>query len=592
SLHPPADRLYRVNYQLQFDTEINIARTPPTLGPAIQNYFPEVESMTRLYPRNVSVMVAEDDKQLELQNVFFADSTAPQVFEFDFIHGDANTALDNPFSVILTDETAEALFGTTDVVGRQIQLGGADNFQVTGVVKNWNDRAHLEFNMLVFFQNMVDLEPEHARETMRQVLVTNPIASHSYTYVLLKENQSAENVNQKFPAFVEEWAHERFKDKQSFSLFPVRDIHLHSTVGQEVVPSTNANLLTLFIGIGIITLVIACINFINLSTASSLNRSREVGIRKVLGAKQRALVGQFLGESMLLSFFAFILSLFLAWLGMPLINSITGLDLVFAPWQNLPLFLIFIAVFAFAGLLAGSYPAFFVSRFDPVASLKGSTAKVKNRGGVSIRKALITLQFLVAIVFISSAGVIFLQLNFFRNQPLGFDKELTLMVPIDSDNNINAVFRPGDAQMRQRMNTLDEELLSHANIKAVTQCSQQPGMGAIGRNVWTDKVPREENFFGNVLAVDYDYVETIGLEVIAGREFDTSFGTDHISSFVINETAVRSLQWASPDSAIGQKLTVEGKEGQVVGVIKDYHFASLYTNIDPLILEIRPGAFS
>ena len=543
SFHPTKDRLYRLNYRINLSNEMNMARTPPAVAPAIDNYFPEVEATARLYPRDVSVKIADEDKQLEVANVFFADSTATDIFQFEFLHGNPNTALDNPFSVVLTDNMAIKLYGKTDVVGRQLQLASEDNFQITGVVKDWKDRAHLEFNMLVPFQNMVDMEPPHARERMQLVLENNWIATHSYTYVLLNENQSVEKVNDKFDAFLAENGDERFKEKQKFWLFPVKDIHLYSAQDGENVPSTNLNLLTLFIGIGLITLVIACINFINLTTAGSLNRSREVGIRKVLGAKKGSLIGQFLGESMILSFIAFVISLFLANLGMPFINSITDLDLVFAPWENFPLFITFIGVFALAGILAGSYPAFFVSKFDPVIALKGSSAKLKKAGGVSIRKVLITLQFLVAIVFISTAGVIYLQLDFFRSQPLGFDQELTLMVPLDSDNNINAVFRPGDAQLRQRMNTLDEELLTHPNIKAVTQCSQQPGMGAIGRNVWTEKVPREDNFFGRVLSVDYDYPETIGLEVIAGREFDASFGTDHLSSFVINESAVSSLLW-------------------------------------------------
>ncbi|MEM8909406.1 MAG: FtsX-like permease family protein, partial [Bacteroidota bacterium] len=335
-----------------------------------------------------------------------------------------------------------------------------------------------------------------------------------------------------------------------------------------------------------------CINFINLSTASSLNRAKEVGVRKVLGARRRFLISQFLGESLLLSFFAFLLALAFVQLCLPLLNGLTGLNIVFHPLQQLPLTFGFALIFILVGLLAGSYPAFYVSRFLPVAVLKGGPGSNKQPGGVALRKALITLQFLVAIAFISGASIIYLQLNYLRNQPLGFDRELMLSVPINSGGNINAVFRPGDPAARQRMNTFDEVLQSHPNIKAVTQCSDLPGGGAVSRNVWTDLVPQTENFFTPIFSVDYDYVETLGLDLVAGREFDLAFGTDHISSFVINERAVKRLQWENPEAALGQKLTVEGKEGQVIGVLKDFHFRSLRTEIEPMIMEVRPGAFS
>lgn len=590
--HTHLDRLYRVNYHINFANALTLARIPPPVSEHIRKDFPEVEATTRLFPRDVSVTVVENQKKLEVQNVMFVDSTIQEVFNFDFLHGSPTTAMLHPFSVVLTDEMAETLFGTTNVVGKKLKLAGVNNFNITGVIKDWPDQAHMELKMLVSFQNMVDLEPPHARETMTKVLKTNWMASHSYTYALLKENQSAEAINEKFPAFIQKYGHENMRDKQNFALFPVKDIHLHSTAGLEPRPPVTLNMLYLFMGIGFIILLIACINFVNLTTASSLNRAKEVGVRKVLGANRSLLISQFLGESFVLSFFAFLLSLGLAALAMPLMNDLTGLDLLFRPWQQLGLLMAFLGIFILAGFLGGSYPAFYVSRLKAVDSLKGSLSKSSKPSRITLPKVLITAQFLATIAFISGAVIIYLQLQYLHNQPLGFEKELTLQVPIDSGNNLNSAFRPGDPQVRQRMNTLDETLLNNPNIKAVTQCSRLPGFGAVGRPLWTEHVPQSESYTASVLSVDYDYVETFGLEVIAGREFDVSHGTDHLTSFVINEQAVTSLGYETPEKAIGQKLTMSGKEGLVVGVLKDYHINSLQGAIQDLVLHVAPGDFS
>ena len=592
NFHKNGDRLYRIQYEVSLANGVNSARVFSPLGPVLPEYFPEIEAAARLYQRDLSVSVPGTENQFELSNVFFADSTTTRVFSFDFVQGDAITALDQPYSVVLTEQLAERLFGSTDVVGRGLKLADSDNFTVSGVIRSWPDNAHLDLEMLVPYANMADVEPEHARDLLRQILEHNWIATHSYTYVLLKPGSLAEEVNAKFPDFLQQFGDERFRDKQKLSLFPVRDIHLYSESSAESQPTANLSMLYLFVAIGMITLLIACINFINLAMAGSLNRAREVGIRKVMGAQRSGLISQFLGESTLLSSIAFFLSLLLARLAMPYLNELTGLELTFAPWHQPFMLLAFAGIFLVTGLLAGAYPAFFVSRFQAITAMKGDQVFEHRSGGFPLRKVLITLQFLVAVAFISGAVIVYMQLDYLRSQPLGFDEDLTLSIPIDSRNNINSVFRPGEADLRKKMNTLDELLLTNPNIKAVTQCSQEPGLGAVARNVWTEKVKQEDNFFPRVLAVDYDYVQTFGMEVIAGRDFDLSYGTDHLSSFVINEKAVEAFQWASPQEAIGQEMTLEGKAGQVVGVLRDFHFASLYTEIDPLILEVRPGAFS
>lgn len=588
--HPDKERIYQVKYQITLAEEINQARIPPTIGPQLMNYFPEIESAARFYGRSISVEIPESEAQFELDQVYFADSNATEIFTLDFLRGNEKDPLYAPKAVVLTDETALRLFGTIDAVGKTLRLAGADGFHVVSVVRAWPDNAHLEFSMLLPYEAMLDVEPEHARTITKSVLENNWIATHSYTYVRLRPNTLPEKINARFKDFILEYGDERFRDKQTFSLLSITGIHLDPVDG-EPKPSANTNYLYLFFTVGLLTLLIACINFINLSTANSMARAKEVGVRKVLGAQRSLLISQFLGESVLLSFIAFIFSLSLTYLALPTLNFLTGLEISFLD-QRPVLFGIYFAVFLLAGLLAGSYPAFFVTRFQAVNILRDSLNLGQKPGGAWLRRSLIIVQFLAAIGFIGGTIVCYLQLEYLRNQPLGFDKDLIVNLPLNSGNNINAVFRPGDATQRQRMNSFDESLLSNPKVLAVTQSYQAPGLGAVARNVWNEKVPQSENFFPSILAVDYDYVETFGLEVITGRDFDVSFGTDHISSFLINEQAVKAMGWENPEAALGGKMVLEGKEGQVVGVLRDFNFNSLRNEITPLVMEVRPGAFA
>ncbi len=584
------DRIYRIDYALKNRVD-HIAAIPAPIGPELKGYFPEIEEVVRFYRRNISAIDQEADKQFELENALFVDSTFANIFDLEFLEGTASTALNTPFSVVLTESNAIKIFGKTDVIGKKLQLSEGENFQITGVVSDWTKQAHFEFDLLTNYENMPDVEPEHARENIQFVMEKNWIASHTYTYVMLKPNQSAQSVNDRFEAFILEKGDEKYREKQNFKLVAVKDIHLESTAGIELKETTSLSMLYLFIGIGFITLLIACINFINLATAGSLNRAKEVGVRKVLGARRRYLVGQFLGESTLLSFVAFLCSMQITFFALPYLNDLTGLELQFSTLLDGKMILLFLGIFLLAGLMAGSYPAFFVTKFKPVDVLKSGVGGTKKPGAVNIRKALITVQFVVAIAFISSAAIIFMQLQYMMNQPMGFDKDLQLVIPIDNQVNMNALFRPGDAKVRQKMNTLDDQLMAYPDILAVTQSANMPGFSAVNRNVWTEKVPAEERYFCNVLAVDYDYVEAFGLELATGRDFDLSYGVDHLESFVINESAVSALGFDDTGSAIGGMVNIEGKKGKVIGVLKDYNFSSLHTNIEPLVMEIRPGSF-
>lgn len=590
SFHEEGDRIYRIEYGMQRGEGKKTGRIPPAIGPALPAYFPKMEAVSRFYPRELSVELPESQAQFELEDVFFVDSSALNVFQFDFLQGNPARALHQPNAVVISDQTALQLFGRTDVLGKSLRLAGENGFSITGVVKAWPDNSHLAFDMLLPYKTMIEVEPAHARERAQSFIDNNWSATHSYTYIKLTPNQSPEQVETRFASFIQEKGEERVKDIQSFSLLRIKDIHLYADRSGPK-PLGNLNYLYLFLLIGILSLLIACINFINLSTASSITRAKEVGVRKVLGAPRSVLISQFIGESMLLSGMAFIFSLLITMAALPYLNQLTGINVPMTAIADPIILAIFVGIFLLTGFLAGLYPAFFVSRFKPISVFKGVVGPQQKPWNKWLRDGLITLQFLAAIGFIAGTLVVYLQLQYLRNQPLGFNESLILSLPLNSGNNLNSVLRPGDAQLRQRMNTFDEKVLSHASVKAVTQCSQLPGLGTVARHISTDSVTRSENMTASVLAVDYDFTETFELELLAGRDFDASFGVDHISSFLVNEKTMALLGWDNPAAAIGQAMDLGGKEGRVVGVVKDFHIQSLHSAITPLVMEVRPGGF-
>ncbi|MEO6037683.1 MAG: FtsX-like permease family protein, partial [Saprospiraceae bacterium] len=311
-------------------------------------------------------------------------------------------------------------------------------------------------------------------------------------------------------------------------------------------------------------------------------------LRKVLGAGRLALIRQYLGESLLLGFFAFLLALLLVKAGLPLLNSMTGkaISLQFA--RDWPVLGLFTGIFLIAGLLAGGYPAWFISRFQPVAGLKGLAGAP---GGAWLRNLLTTGQFFVAIALVAGTVIIYAQLDYLKNFPLGFNKDNMLRVPLFSAS-MNSVFGRTDQNWRSKTLAFEEELLKNPAISGVTQSEGTPGSGGVRHNFTTDSIRAEDNLFVSAMAVDYDFTQVYGVQILAGRAFDKAFGTDHISGFLINEEAVKTFGWYTPENALGKKINMEGRDGQVVGVFRDFHFSSLRDNMLPLVLVASPDRFN
>lgn len=589
--YPTANRLYRMNYELNFTgSAFTLSRAPAPFGPLLQSYFPEIEKVARMYTRSLSVKNQAKNLEFESPEVFFADSTALEVFRFETLAGNPDHALRTPFSIVLTEKTASRFFGTQDCIGKQLLLANRGPFTVRGIVRALPENAHLRFDFLVPFRNIPDVEPEFARANILEALETNTLASYASTYVLLKNGTQPSTVNARFKRFVMKYGLKEMREKQNLSLFPVRDIHLQSTAQDEFMPPANADFLRIFALIGLLILTIAIVNFVNLSTASQLSRVKEIGVRKALGSQSQQIIRQLLAETFVLGLPAFIIALLSTSLLLDKMAVFFGRRPQFSWNENLEMFGLFLGVFVGACLLAGIYPALFASRFKATDIFRG-TAAGKGQGGNWLTKGLITLQFTVTIALLAGAGVVLWQIQYMKNRPLGFNRNMVLRVPLFSQN-MNNLFSPGDQQLRNRTNAFEEKLLQNPHIKAVTLASNLPGRGNVRYPIATDKIKIEDGLMLPVISVDYDFAKTFGLNLVAGRDFDKSYGTNHIEGFIINQQAIKTLQLGTAANAIGKTIQRGGKKGRVVGVITDFHTENLRNALTPLIMEVNTGAFS
>lgn len=585
--HEKSDRLYRLAYIAP--NGLKLATSPPPIAPSMKEFFPEVEDAARLYGRNVSISIPGEDQVFEESNVFFADSALMNMFTFDYVQGSSRKPLVEPFTVIITEEMAEKYFGDRNPVGESLVFSGRHLFKVTAVVKEFPENSHVQFNMLAPYHSMFDIEAEPGATILKQNLDINFVISHSYTYVLLKPGASPKAVDDNMEAFLKKYANPQFLVGQVFNLLPVEDIHLKSDLLAEPSPVNNMSNLFIFIGVGILTLLIACINYINLSTAQSFSRLKEIGIRKILGSQKVHLILQFIAESFVFCLGAMLLSFAVFYYALPFMNQLLNKHLVFAEAVDGVLMLGSFVLLLLVTILAGGYPAYFVSRFESVNVLKGSG--LTQTGGSFMRNALVVFQLTIACMLLSGALLIVKQLRFLENRPLGFQKEMVVNVPLFS-NNLNGIFRQNDSTFRSKLEYLRQQIESQSGVRSTTLSSNAPGLGAVYRGTIPEGFTQDDHLFVANMSVDFDFLETYGMELAAGRTFDESHGTDIAEAFMVNESAVREFNWESPENAIGKTINREGKEGKVIGVLKDFNFSSLTTPVSALLLDIGPNQFS
>jgi len=567
-----AGQVYRVTrtfYNGNGDKSLELSTVAPPFGYYFPTDFPEIQKMTRLEDIG-NTAFRYKDKLINEPDVYFADENLFDVFTVKVLEGDQKTALSGPFSVMLTEATAKKYFGDEDPINKVLRANNQFDVKVTGVYKAFPPNAHLHPNILVSFNTLNDTAV-YGAENLR----TNWGNNSFFTYIKLPKNYNIKNMEARFPAFLNNHMAGQYGGMQpskltSLGLQKLTDIHLYSHTDYEAEPNGDINRVYIFSAIALFILLIACINYMNLSTARSALRAKEIGIRKVVGARKKQLIVQFLAESVLITWAAILFAFALLYFLLPFLNKLSAQDLsvsILMRWQILvPLFLSPFVV----GIVSGLYPAFFMSSFQPAKTLKG-LFKVGG-GSISFRKVLVVTQFAISIILIITTIIVFQQLRFVQKASLGYDKEHLLTLPYSS-------------QMNDQYESFRNTLLQNSNIKDVGRSSRIPtgrllddmGASAPGSD---SMVPVKAEI--RYVATDYDFIPTYGISMAAGRNFSRDYRTD-TSNFVINESAVKAIGWKSPEQAVGKDLKYGSIKGHIIGVVKDFHFESLHQLIKPMI---------
>jgi len=564
--HEKADRIYRVNGTSE-NPEGDFYRTtlPPPVAPALQATYPEVETATRVVQQPRSLVTQGTGTYYE-DRLFLADAAFFDVFTVSWMHGDSTGALREPGTVILTETTARKYFGEADPLGQVLTVEHRVDLTVTGIVRDLPSNSHLHFDFLVALET-AGLAREGWLESWG--------SSSAATYVLLRPEATLEVLEAKLPRFVDRYLAEELDEHEVYTLTlqALPDIHLYPhRVPEEIWAAGTLKYVYIFSILGLALLLIACVNYVNLSTAGTMDRAREVGIRKVLGSPRAHLVGQFLGESVLTTGTALAVAFALIALCLPTFNALAGktfaLAHLFQP-ASLPGLL---GLWALVGLASGLYPAFFLSAARPAIVVKGHLAGGAP-GRALLRNGLVVFQFGTAVILIVATLVARDQLDFMRQKDLGYDREHVVVVPIR------------DQAVWQQAESVRDELLRLPGVRAVAFSSGIPNQVGWNSTAQWEGAAEDEALEVNHIMVDFDFLDVFGLERIAGRGFSRNFPGDIEGAYVLNEAAVRALGWEDP---IGKKVTLWDREAPVIGVIKDFHFASLHEPIGPLVLHFGP----
>jgi putative ABC transport system permease protein len=585
SYHKNIGDLYQVGttWVTKGEKQHSAPMTPAPMARALKQEFPEVVRSTRLLNSfdsktlfSVTTSSGETRSFLE-DKIALADGDFFKMFTYDFKEGSPAHALEEPYSVVLTEEVARKYFGNAPAFGKTIHINSSSNgeydYRVTGVFRPMALPSHIDQRIFISF----------AGGGMEKYINRNPtnfaINNMFYSYVQLQPGTDAARFQAKLPAFMHKYADNDLKkrgvEKEQF-LIPVKDIHLSDVVASNVTPSASRTYLYILASIAVFTLLIACINFMNLSTARSSKRSSEVGVRKVLGAERGGLVRQFLGESLLMTFMAFGIAVGLTVLLLPLFNRLSGKEISLSLAADGWLFAAFWGMAVLTGLVAGSYPAFYLSSFNPVKVLKG---KLTNSLAVaSLRKGLVVVQFMISIVLIIATVVILRQMSYLRHADLGFQKDQQLVIPLRSKI-AKGIF-----------SSLKSELQQNNSVLSVAGTSYYPGIGnpadnairLAGQTMSEAKVVKT-NF------VNADYMKTLGFTVLAGRAYSRDFLSDTSNSFILNESAIKAVGFVTPQAAIGRKVYLSASDTAgvlIVGVVKDFHFEDLHVAVAPYAFSL------
>ncbi|MGD8306793.1 MAG: ABC transporter permease [Ignavibacteria bacterium] len=578
--HSKADRIYRVNVSAKFGgKDIEGTWHPAPFARTLMEEFPEVESATRI--RFIgNFMIRYGDKNLKEERFVYTDTETFEIFSFPFIKGDPKTCLDEPYTLVMTETLAKKYFGDEDPIGKIVIVDNETEYMVTGIIEEIPKNSHFHFDIFASLESMED--------SRNQIWLNQNYP----TYLSLVEGTKPEDLEAKFPPLLEKYfgpqliqymgfsIEDFFNQGNKYNLYlqPITDIHLYSDIGGELGVNSDIKYIYIFASIGIFILIIACINFMNLSTARSSGRAKEVGIRKVLGSFRKQLINQFLTEAMIISTIALILALVIMSLTLPFVNNLALKDLEMTTITSVPMLSAIIIITILIGLLAGSYPAFFISSFKPVDVLK-SKLMVGSKSSF-LRSVLVVLQFTTSIILIVGAFVVYEQLQFIQNKKLGFDRE-------------NVIIIEDTWLMEQQVFSFKEVLKQHPDIKSVSVSGYLPTPSDRTNNMMFKKgeVMTEKTTTVSTWRVDVDYVKTMGMEILQGRDFSDEFASDS-AAIIINEAVVKQFELG--ENPVGMLLgDYSGSNNSavyynIIGVVTDFHFESLRQDIDPAVLRLQP----
>jgi len=579
--HEGADRIYRIGVQgKMLGNDLNQAVTASPMYRVLQTEYPEVEHVTRVTSLRGWLLRYGDKKFTETAETFkFADSTFFDVFSFKLIKGNPETALDEPRSIIMTEKAARKYFGDEDPIGKMVQVESDTTFYtITGLLENVPENSHFHFELL------------GSLGTYGVSRGDNWLNHQMYTYVKLIPGANPDQFEEKINDIVIKYVGplvkqflgidlDEFEESgNSFGYFiqPMLDIHLHSDLQVEIEPNGNPAYVYIFSLIAILILLIACINFMNLATARSSGRAREVGIRKVVGSTRRLLIGQFLTESVFLSFLALVFAVLIVYLVLPYYNNMIQLELQFNLFSSYYLIPLLLLLALLVGLLAGTYPSFVLAAFRPVVVLKGELGQSTKRG--YLRKLLVVVQFTIAIAILVGTLIVYNQLKFMQKKDLGFER-----------NNV-LVIRRSDA-LREQIDLFKQELEKHTNVASAGNSTHIPSSGFWNNAHWLEGQSRSDILLLMTAYVSYRVGEALGLELVEGRFFSREMPTDSFA-VIINESAVRvfgiedplTTRFVEPGDTPDQDHFMP-----IIGVVKDFHYESMHENIHPMIFHFMPG---
>jgi putative ABC transport system permease protein len=571
--HSKAKKIYRVNefFEPADGSGERSSSIPFPMGEALVVDYPNmVKEAVRFFDfqaPTLAVVYEPNDKEFNERNFFFVDSTYHKVFDFELLKGNPQTALNNPNSVVITESIAKKYFGEEEPMGKLLRFQGRIDLMVTGVMPDWPLNSHFRADFLASFPTL--------RNFFGGQYPGNWYWNPCWTYLLLEENTDAKDIEAKFPEFVQKHLPEFVRNDVYLKLQALTDIHLTSNLQFEIEPNSSEANIYLFSGVAIFVLLIACINFMNLSTARAMNRAKEVAMRKAIGGQKHQLMFQFLMESVLMCFLAVILSILFVYLSLFWFNNFAGKNLSLNLLDP-TLILGLIATGVIVGIISGIYPAVVLTSFNPVKTLKARKAQ---GSGFSLRKALVVAQFSISIILIIGTGVAIQQLDFLQNDEVGFTKDHIVMIPVIG------------TPMAQKYQSYVDEALKHTDIHSITAVEEILGAKYQGANYQFEGMKASSLF--SRLNVRHDFLKTFEIPLIAGRDYSRDITTDDSLALVVNETLVKGFGW-TPEEALTKFYDFGPYRGRIVGVTQDFNFSSKHEPIGPIVLPLNtfPGAFN